>query len=136
MDRSDFQQLAELRIKEAEALLDNGYYSGACYLAGYAVECGLKACIAKKIKQYEFPPKNTSGIYTHRLGELYISAGLRKFFDKEISKNNNFKNNWSYVKEWNEESRYELKTQKDAEDIINAISDPKEGILQWIKKYW
>jgi len=136
MDRNDFQHLAELRIKEAAILLANGYYSGAFYLAGYAVECGLKACIAKKTKRYEFPPKNTSGIYTHKLGELYVSAGLKNYFDNEISKNNNFKNNWSYVKGWNEESRYELKTQKDAVDIINAINDPNEGILQWIRKYW
>jgi HEPN domain-containing protein len=29
-------------------LLEAGLYAGAYYLAGYAVECALKACIAKK----------------------------------------------------------------------------------------
>jgi HEPN domain-containing protein len=47
MNRADLQQLAELRITEAKVLLDNGFYAGAYYLAGYAVECALKACIAK-----------------------------------------------------------------------------------------
>ena len=51
MNRNDFQQLADVRINEAEALLVQGKYDGAYYLAGYAVECGLKACIAKLTDQ-------------------------------------------------------------------------------------
>jgi len=47
MNRNDFQQLADVRIDEAVVLLDQGKYDGAYYLAGYAVECSLKACIAK-----------------------------------------------------------------------------------------
>lgn len=45
MNRVDFRQLAGLRIAEAKVLLDNNLYAGAYYLAGYAVECALKACI-------------------------------------------------------------------------------------------
>jgi HEPN domain-containing protein len=44
MNRDDFQQLADVRIAEAAVLLAQGNYDGAYYLAGYAVECGLKAC--------------------------------------------------------------------------------------------
>jgi HEPN domain-containing protein len=51
MNRTDLQQLAELRIKEARILLDGDSYSGAYYLAGYAIECALKACIAKRTKE-------------------------------------------------------------------------------------
>jgi hypothetical protein len=47
MNRNDFQKISRLRVKEAKALLDNGYPAGAYYLMGYAVECALKACIAK-----------------------------------------------------------------------------------------
>jgi HEPN domain-containing protein len=57
MDRGDFQRLAELRLKEAKALCAAGMYDGAYYLAGYAVECAIKACIAKRTKAEEFPPK-------------------------------------------------------------------------------
>jgi hypothetical protein len=45
-DRATFQQLAELRLAEARALHAEGLYSGAYYLAGYAIECALKAKIA------------------------------------------------------------------------------------------
>ena len=44
MDRKVLQSLSLLRIREAEALLSAQYFSGAYYLAGYSVECGIKAC--------------------------------------------------------------------------------------------
>lgn len=47
MNRSDFQDLAQIRLAEAAALLQAERFDGAYYLAGYAVECALKACIAK-----------------------------------------------------------------------------------------
>ena len=40
MNRADLKQLAQLRLREAKALLDGGHAPGAYYLAGYAVECG------------------------------------------------------------------------------------------------
>lgn len=55
MNRSDFQTLAETRLQEAKSLLDNGHYSGAYYLCGYAIEYALKACIAKQTKAEDFP---------------------------------------------------------------------------------
>ena len=66
MNRIDLQNLANERIAEAKILFDAGKWSGAYYLAGYAVECGLKACIAKLTKPDEFPDKNfgTNAGYT------------------------------------------------------------------------
>ncbi len=58
MNRSSLQNLANERIKDAEALLMAGRWSGAYYLAGYAVECALKACFAKKTREYDFPQKS------------------------------------------------------------------------------
>lgn len=55
MTRSDLQKLAAERIADAKALLAMKRWSAAYYLAGYAVECGLKACIAKLTKAEEFP---------------------------------------------------------------------------------
>ena len=46
MNRNEFQELAEVRIGEAGVLLAGGKSDGAYYLAGYAVECALKACVA------------------------------------------------------------------------------------------
>jgi HEPN domain-containing protein len=49
--------MAMVRLKEANVLLRLGLSDGAYYLAGYAVECALKACIAKGTRRYEFPDK-------------------------------------------------------------------------------
>jgi hypothetical protein len=47
---------------------------GAYYLAGYAVECALKACIAKETKRYEFPDKKrVDSSYSHNL-DLLVKA--------------------------------------------------------------
>ena len=47
VDRKDLQELSKVRLREATALLNLGLFDGAYYLAGYSVECALKACIAK-----------------------------------------------------------------------------------------
>jgi hypothetical protein len=46
--RKDLQELSKVRLKEATALLKLELFDGAFYLAGYAVECALKACVAKE----------------------------------------------------------------------------------------
>jgi HEPN domain-containing protein len=55
MNRKDFQELSDRRIREAKILFDAGEYSGAYYLAGYSVECALKACFASGVKRFDFP---------------------------------------------------------------------------------
>jgi hypothetical protein len=50
MNRAQLRQLAEDRVLDAACLLAGGRWAGAYYLAGYAVECGLKACIMAHIE--------------------------------------------------------------------------------------
>jgi hypothetical protein len=45
VNRAELRKLAEDRVLDAEAPLKESRWSGAYYLAGYAVECGLKACV-------------------------------------------------------------------------------------------
>ena len=45
--------MADQRLVEAKALLDQGMWDGAYYLAGYAVELALKACIIKMLQGSE-----------------------------------------------------------------------------------
>jgi HEPN domain-containing protein len=56
--RKDLQALANARLRDAEILLKNRRFDGAYYLAGYAVECAIKACVAKKTQRYDFPDKD------------------------------------------------------------------------------
>lgn len=54
MNRATFQRISELRRSDAKALLTAGHYPEAYYLVGYAVECALKACVAKQVQRYDF----------------------------------------------------------------------------------
>ena len=138
MKRSDFQKLVSQRLKDAEVLFQNQRYSGAYYLAGYAVECGLKACIAKQTKQYDFPPSEriVRDIYTHDIDKLIKSAGLKPQLDKELKQDQQFEVNWSLAKDWSEKSRYEIYEKIKAHDLLNAINDTNHGVLKWISQHW
>jgi hypothetical protein len=85
-DRTTFQQLAESRLAEARLLLANGLPSGAYYLAGYAVECALKARIAAEFRANEIPDKSrVNSIYTHNLRELLGLAGLKEELEADMA---------------------------------------------------
>src|SRR3954464_13012587 len=109
MNRTDFKKLVELRVKEAKILLDNKCYEGAYYLAGYAVECALKACIAKKTKRYDFPPseKTVREFYTHELEKLVRGADLAGALKSKEVSDVQFSLNWAVAKGWKEQARYE-----------------------------
>ncbi|MEK7730231.1 MAG: DNA-binding protein, partial [Planctomycetota bacterium] len=71
------------------------------------------------------------------LEQLMKSAVLFEEFVKEKNRNEAFAVNWSVVKDWSEEDRYELNvSQKDAEDLLNACKDEQNGVLSWIEKRW
>lgn len=137
MNRRDFQRIAQIRMQEADALLKSRNYSGAYYLCGYAVECGLKACIAKLIKQYEFPNRKTvNDSYSHDLVQLVRVAGLNTELDIAKGTDPNFELNWTIAKDWSEESRYRLHRRQASLELYNAIADPVHGVLPWIERYW
>lgn len=95
MNKSDFENLAIIRIKEAEVLLNAGCFHGTYYLAGYALERAL-ACIAKQVKEFDFPDqKRTNDSYTHNLSKLIDIAGLKQELSKEEILDKDFKLNWS-----------------------------------------
>jgi hypothetical protein len=134
--RKDFKTLADLRIAEASVLLAKHKEQGAYYLAGYAVECALKACIAKQTKKSQFPPRvdEVREIYSHRLNKLVSFAGLDADLKKEINANPAFATNWSTVKDWTEESRY-ITSGLNGKDMYNAVAGTN-GVLPWIKLRW
>ena len=137
MNRADFQQLAEVRIEEAAALLAAQKWDGAYYLAGYAVECALKACIAKLTNQYDFPDKRfAEQCFTHELPRLLDCADLTKQLQTDTAANTVLGENWEVVMLWKEISRYRRKTQAEAEMLYNAITNPAHGVLPWLKRSW
>ena len=142
-NRSDFQRLAELRLNEADALLTAGFQEGAYYLAGYAVECALKACIARKTREFDFPEKKrVNDSHTHDLGKLLALAGLSEDLQLEFAANPDLETFWEVVRDWSEESRYEIFQGGEAERLqratlmTNVIGAQSGGIMQWIKQRW
>ncbi len=114
MNRGDFQKLAELRLKEAKLLLDAACYEGAFYLAGYAVECALKACIAKKTREHDFPDlRLVKDSYGHDLQSLLKASGLEPTLIAEAQKNRELAKNWKIVIGWSVEARYKT------EDVLD-----------------
>jgi hypothetical protein len=126
-------------VKEAERLLEApAMPEGAYYLAGYAVECALKAYIARLTKAGDFPDKQFAfECYTHSIEKLVKAAGLKDQRDAAAVANADLEANWSIVKDWTEESRYEWKVgEAKAKALLEAISHAANGVLPWIKSRW
>jgi HEPN domain-containing protein len=136
MNRADFQEIAEFRLRESKALLDAGFPDGAYYLAGYAVECALKACIAKRTREHDFPEKDSKEYYIHDLERLLGFAKLKDDFYQALGANPAMNANWIIAKNWAETSRYQRKTVADATELLNAIEDRTGGLLPWVRKRW
>ncbi|MFZ2006113.1 MAG: HEPN domain-containing protein, partial [Stellaceae bacterium] len=70
VSKDDLEALSDARIREAMQLYRNQFYSGAYYLAGYAVELAIKACIAKHIRSGFIPDRSfINRIYQHKLDD-------------------------------------------------------------------
>ena len=137
MNRSDLQNLSRVRHQEAKILFQSGQYSGAYYLAGYAVECALKACIAKLTQKHEFPDKaRVDRSYIHNVSRLMEVAGLKTQLDGDMRVNSRLAANWEFTRNWSEESRYRLWSRAEAESMIDAITGRKDGVIPWIKRHW
>ncbi len=138
MHRSDFQRLATTRVTDAKALLAAGQHQGAYYIAGYAIECALKACLCKQFKLYDFPDKRlVTDSYTHNLDDLVRLAGLRPALAANIQAHAAFESNWAVVKDWSEHERYNTtRTQLEARDYLSAVIARKQGVLAWLKQHW
>jgi HEPN domain-containing protein len=132
--------MAESRLRDAAALLSARRWSAAYYLAGYAVECGLKACVVARVR------KNVAVIFqdrrfsekcwTHDYNELLVLADLKVRSDADAAANKDLHDNWELVKNWKETARYQRKSRGDAEKLYQAITDPANGVLPWIRNHW
>lgn len=139
--RTDLQQLADVRLAEAGALLAAGLWDGAYYLAGYAVECGLKACILARLERRGadviFEDKKFSEkCWTHKLDDLLQLADLEAVRLAEAKSNSRFETLWRQALKWKEDARYRRLTQATAEELYLAITDPADGVMRWIRLHW
>jgi len=114
----------------------SGNGEGAYYLTGLAVECAVKACIAKNTQRHHFPPNQSAikDIYTHDLVKLIGAAKLQTVLDADRRKNASFNNKWDVVKDWNINTRYVV-SGLNARDLYRAVAG-RNGVMQWLRQRW
>lgn len=138
MNRKDLQALARIRALDAKVLLAAQRYAGAYYLAGYAVECGLKACIAKRVGLHDFPDKQLAlDSFNHSPVKLLATAGLAQAHAARLNASPAFSANWAIVKDWSETKRYDKSiTAVSAKDMVEAVTARGVGVLSWLRSVW
>ncbi len=149
----EIKELATARLEDAKILLANSRYEGAFYLAGYAIELTLKAKICTHLDIDDLfsdnPTTHSKGslgrfresLMTHDLFILLNLCGLGQKFEKMKLSDVDFSNNCSLLFQnptstgWSEKVRYKQGyiTSKTVDKIINFLTEPTKGLLQWIE---
>jgi HEPN domain-containing protein len=132
------EQLQRLALRysfDAQVLLDGGRWNSAYYLAGYAIECGLKALIARQVKAGTVPSRKFMGdFYSHDLNNLVKFARLSNDLDAASPE---LRESWNLVvRNWSSEVRYDEYSEELAREVLRAVNDPKHGVLQWLRTFW
>jgi hypothetical protein len=132
------QTLSQNRLEEGRILLENGQWTGAYYMTGLAVECALKACLARAVKEYDYPDKKfVNDMYQHDLQKLVsLDAALWVALQAEMKNDPKLARNWSTVKDWDDEKRYDVVVEQDAKGMYDATAEAGSGVMPWIKGKW
>ena len=144
--QAEFQTLANKRLEEARTLRSAGHHEAAFYLAGYAVECGLKSAVCKtlQIDIFNLSTDIHRPFKTHRLDYLIVLAGLSKQLADDIANDasvsvaaNSFVNAPSGVDRWlawSEELRYNVTgcSPMVCQEFVNNV----DRFLVWLRNHW
>jgi HEPN domain-containing protein len=134
---------------EARALLSAYHADAAFYLAGYSIECALKACVCRTLDQDDFykPDRSNKSVRyvqervlrefkTHNYNDLLVLTGLSAKFELACQTDLALDIAWEIVRnlQWTEQARYQYNS-KSIEDCYVFV-ESVETILIWISKYW
>ena len=140
MNRAEWQKLAEEREADALALLAASRWAGAYYVAGYAIECGLKSCVLVQLASAPevvyLEKKFSEKCWTHDLEDLVDLAGLAAVRAADTATNLELRDNWKTVKDWSEQTRYILKTEAQARNLVASAFNKPNGVFPWVKARW
>ena len=138
LNRDTLRTLADSRIEEARVLLNNRLWTGAYYMTGLGIECALKSCLASTVKEHDFPDKKfVNDMYVHKLEELFRADAERwKAFQADIANDDKLKVNWSTVKTWENERRYDTVDALEAKALYEAATEDVSGVMEWIRRNW
>jgi hypothetical protein len=138
LNRKILQDLAEGRLEEGRILLASNQWTGAYYLTGLAVECALKACLARAVKEHDYPDKKfVNGMYQHDLQSLIaLDAALLGDLRADMAQNSNLETNWKTVKDWDDDKRYDIVDEQEARGLYDATTEASSGVMPWIRGRW
>jgi HEPN domain-containing protein len=123
LNRKTLRKLADTRLEESRVLLENRFWTGAYYMTGLAVECALKSCLARTVKEHDFPDKEfVNRMYVHKLEALFkLNGELWAALQDDMKINKKLGVNWSTVKDWDDNKRYDIVEEFEARDLYEAI---------------
>ncbi len=127
-----FRRAAAQRLTAAELLLDHGFNLDAKYLAGYGVECALKALIFERTSHREFSSvfnRLTSGQKAHDY-EMLKALLRRQPINVAIPAVMGAK--FRLVATWETNLRYKVISvaRQDARAFVEAVTE----IVQWAER--
>jgi hypothetical protein len=119
---------------DARVLVDAQRFAGAYHAGGLALECMLKAKIAKSIQAEEFPDKKLAEkAWGHEPAVLLKLGDLDRFMGQADLQ---VQTNWATAKDWTIDSRYTSKVNPvTVAAFLDALDDPKDGILPWLRSH-
>ncbi|HEV8062619.1 MAG TPA: hypothetical protein VGP68_22250, partial [Gemmataceae bacterium] len=101
---------------------------------------GLKSCVLKRVAAYPeviFERRRFSEeAWTHDVEMLLVLADLKSARDADSALKNARRQNWLRVKDWTEISRYQQKSQAQAQRLYDAVTDSNDGVMQWVRLHW
>lgn len=117
-----FEQAALAKARESNSLRANGHACCAVYLAGYVVECNLKALLAKQGKS--FPRSGRGG---HDLTALWNAAGFRA---RDLSGHRR-----QFIDYWSTALRYEsvLPGGHDADNLLDGATQLASFVVRKLR---
>ena len=121
-------------MEDARILVAAGRFGGAYHSGGVALECMLKAKIAKSIQAEEFPDRKLAQeAWLHDPTKLLKLADLERFMDAATPE---IQTNWTTVKDWTIDSRYNLHVSpRTVTAFLGALDDLTDGILPWLRSH-
>ena len=88
-------------------------------------------------KEHDFPDRDrTLKSYTHDIEGLIRVAGLTAPYATDTTANPSRADNWTIVKDWDEQARYQWWTEAQARKLFTAVMDTTNGVLPWIMVRW
>jgi hypothetical protein len=122
-----FYRSAQQRYGEAEVLLEAGHPTGAVYLAGYSIECMLKALVLSLVP----PARSSAVLQTFRGSRAHDFHWLRfqyrlhggAAFPREVNQH------FLLSDEWSTDLRYSPMTLR--QEKAEAFIDAAKAILRW-----